>query len=233
MELKEYPVFQEVKVDNVTSDSAKTNWNVNEHCSVSIDYGTSTVYGTRQDNTTLGTTGLFNLTELTESTTYHYRLTATNTKGDMSITDDASFCTAAADIAVVPVSQTGILHGQIMFYEGNFMPGSVSGTATPVHRQVFVFEKLYVNDSDLVYTDKYNMCFFTPLNKKVIGVTESDAITGAFEITLPAGEYTLCVWENNEYYANGFDGYGWIFPVIIKKDLTTEVFFRIDYKACY
>lgn len=323
---KEYPVFQEVTVNEITSVSATTKWTLNEDCYVTIDYGTSTAYGFRQEINALTNNGEFNLDGLFAQTPYYYRLTATNGKGDMSITDEACFITAnqqsiestyiepsyyvlhfgesvnftakvttsdgnpypqylhwslcddnlspldpnigsintsqglnttftagnkegtaklrvygqipwqhdsisdIVNITILPNQGSGILRGQVMFYEGNFMPGQITGTATPVRRQVYIFEKLNMLAGDVVYSSP---CFFTTLNKKIIAMVESDATTGSFETVLPVGEYTICLLENGEYYANIWDGIGGIFPIVIKTNATLEILFRIDYQACY
>ncbi len=74
--------------------------------------------------------------------------------------------------------------------------------------------------------------FYTKINSPLIDSVITDQ-NGYFFLALSPGEYSLFVRERGLFYANLFDGDGFIFPVRVEKGKVTEVNIKIDYKATY
>jgi hypothetical protein len=96
------PTIALVAATIVTSTTAQTTSNLNPNgrtTSCHVEYGLTTAYGSRVDcpTTLSGTTGVLAqvfLQSLTPSTTYHFRLIASNADGT-TISGDRTFTTAA------------------------------------------------------------------------------------------------------------------------------------------
>ena len=69
------------RVAPIAATTATVNWTVDQACtSMSVDFGTTTAYGTNQAATPASGVGAIvaNLTGLTTATLYHYRINATS-----------------------------------------------------------------------------------------------------------------------------------------------------------
>jgi hypothetical protein len=124
--------------------------------------------------------------------------------------------------------------GQVLFWEGDFMPGITKdgvvygGQKKPVVRQIFVHEATSIAGVERV---DYGG-FYRKIRSKLVAETWSDS-AGMFAIPLPEGKYSLFIWEDSLYYANGMDGTGTIGPVDVEKDSMSKVQFDITYKATF
>jgi hypothetical protein len=117
--------------------------------------------------------------------------------------------------------------GNVWFWEGNFMPGSSTGTITPVIREIFVYEATrydsVVNAGPPFYRD---------ILTKQVAKTESNK-TGFFQIALKPGQYSFFVKEDSLYYANGSDSAGYILTARVFPNTVTKRQIDIDYRAAY
>lgn len=93
--------------------------------------------------------------------------------------------------------------GNVWFWSGNFMPGSATGTITPVRREIFVYE---ATRWDSVERDVSGR-FYRAIHSKLIAHTESNS-TGFFQVSLPSGKYSFFVLEDSRYYASEGDSVG-------------------------
>lgn len=125
---------------------------------------------------------------------------------------------------------SGTLEGTVIFREGDFMPGSPTGTRTPVVREVLIFEAAAVDDVTYAHTPPDP--FYSAIHTKHIAAITSD-INGRFTLSLPAGQYSLFVREDDLYYSNSFDRNNLISPVRIISGATTTFEFNITYQATY
>ncbi|MEW6686966.1 MAG: hypothetical protein AB1393_12310 [Candidatus Edwardsbacteria bacterium] len=116
--------------------------------------------------------------------------------------------------------------GNVWFWKGNFMPGSATGTITPVVRQVFVYKPVHI---DSVVTVGYSP-FYLAIHGTLVATTTSNN-TGFFQMVLDTGKYSLFVKEDTLYYANLFDGEGYILPAKVARDSVTKVQIDITYEA--
>ncbi len=87
-----------------TGTGAMITWMTNEASDTQVDYGTETTYGsTATLNTALVTSHNQELSGLTESTTYHYRVRSRDQAGNLSISGDFTFTTL--DITAPVISE--------------------------------------------------------------------------------------------------------------------------------
>lgn len=110
------PSVVTTSASSITSTSATANGTVNPNGTLTnayYDYGTTTAYGQTTSSTSVGlgtspvsVNGL--LAGLNSSTTYHYRLVATNTNGQTTYGSDATFTTSAPSLPnLTPYQSSG------------------------------------------------------------------------------------------------------------------------------
>jgi hypothetical protein len=129
--------------------------------------------------------------------------------------------------------------GEVLFWEGNFMPivypDVLSGQISPVVRTVFIHEATKDDQVQWVYVEIEPCCgarFISEISTDLVAFTQSDDL-GFFEIELPAGRYSIFVREYDYLYANLFAGEGYIFPVEVREGEVTGIKFDITYKAYF
>lgn len=76
-----------------TADSATLKVFTNEKAKVSVEYGSSTSYGTTTPATDLGYRSIITLSGLGANSTYHYRVTVTDADGNSRTSSDSTFMT--------------------------------------------------------------------------------------------------------------------------------------------
>lgn len=74
---------------------ATVTWTTDEPARGTVEYGTTTAYGSRVESTTLATSHSHSLTGLAPGTTYNYRVRATDSAGNASTSANRTFTTAA------------------------------------------------------------------------------------------------------------------------------------------
>ena len=88
------PVISGVTVSSITTTGATVSWTTNEPARATLAVGTTTGYGTTLNgDTSLSTAHQVVLTGFTSSTTYHFRITATDAASNSASTTDATFTT--------------------------------------------------------------------------------------------------------------------------------------------
>ncbi len=94
------PVISNVVVQNITSDRATLIWTTDEPATSQVEFGLTESYGS---STTKDETLLMNhqqtLTGLSALSTYHFRVKSGDAVGNLAISGDADFKTAASDSA--------------------------------------------------------------------------------------------------------------------------------------
>ncbi|MBI3805610.1 MAG: fibronectin type III domain-containing protein [Nitrospirae bacterium] len=97
------PVLSGITAANITSSSAVLSWTSNETATTQVDYGITTAYGASSSlNSTLTTSHGQTLTNLSPSTIYHYRVRSRDAAGNVGISGDNTFTTAAAPDTTPP-----------------------------------------------------------------------------------------------------------------------------------
>lgn len=91
-----------VAASSVTETSAQVSWLSDEVTSGSLEYGTTTAYGSILSAGASSTEHSVALSALTSGTTYHYRAKVVDSGGNITYSLDHTLTTAAAPVAVVP-----------------------------------------------------------------------------------------------------------------------------------
>jgi len=125
------------------------------------------------------------------------------------------------------VTITQGIWGEVLFWEGDFMPIDPSGTVTPVARQIFIYDATHFSMVEIEGGG-----FYSQIGTDMVTQAASNE-NGCFEVELEPGRYSVFVWENGLFYANGGDGQGFIYPVTVSQGATTRISFNIDYMATY
>ncbi len=125
------------------------------------------------------------------------------------------------------------IRGKIEIREGNYMPGPTrSGQPAPSPqnpsstREIFIYEPVNLNQVT------GNEGFYSHIGAKLIANVQT-AKDGSFQVALKPGKYSLFSKEPKGFYANQFNGEGYIFLVEVKPNQVTPVNFVIDYNASY
>lgn len=100
------PVLSEVVISGVTDQTATITWNTSENTLVTVEYGTTTAYGSSSIGTAYGISGSSMLTGLSNATIYHIRIQGQDEAGNISYSDDQTFTTSGplASIVITPDS---------------------------------------------------------------------------------------------------------------------------------
>ncbi|MGI8967170.1 MAG: GH25 family lysozyme, partial [Limisphaerales bacterium] len=90
------PVISGVSAVNISSGGATITWSTDINSDSVVDYGLTTSYGTTVSNGTMVVSHSVNLSGLSASTTYHYRVKSKNGSGQLSTSGDFTFTTLAS-----------------------------------------------------------------------------------------------------------------------------------------
>jgi hypothetical protein len=99
------PVISSVAAGSITGSSAVISWTTNEASDTQIEYGTTTSYGSSTTrNSVLTTSHSGSLSGLLANTTYHYRVLSRDGFGNLAVSVDFTFKTAAASDTTAPTA---------------------------------------------------------------------------------------------------------------------------------
>jgi hypothetical protein len=105
------PAISSVAAGSPTGTGTTISWSTDEAADSQVDYGTTSAYGTTTTrNSALGSIHSQALTGLTAGTVYHYRVRSTDAAGNVSVSPDATFTTAAPSgptLTATPASVAG------------------------------------------------------------------------------------------------------------------------------
>ncbi|MBI2023682.1 fibronectin type III domain-containing protein, partial [Candidatus Giovannonibacteria bacterium] len=93
------PTQSAIASSAITSSGATITWTTNESSNSTVDYGLTTGYGSSAVNASMVTSHSVNLTGLSASTLYHYRVKSTDAAGNTATSADFTFTTLAAATA--------------------------------------------------------------------------------------------------------------------------------------
>jgi peroxiredoxin len=102
------PTVSDITISSLTTSSVKINWNTEREANSSVQYGTNASYGSSAGSESeFVTTHNVDLTGLSPSTTYHFKLISTDHDGGATETGDSVFATSeAGTVTTVTVTQT-------------------------------------------------------------------------------------------------------------------------------
>jgi hypothetical protein len=91
------PVISSVASNSLASNSATINWTTDESSDSQVEYGPTTSYGSSSTlNTSLVTSHSVNLSGLSPSTAYHYRVKSKDSSNNQATSSDFTFTTQAS-----------------------------------------------------------------------------------------------------------------------------------------
>jgi hypothetical protein len=141
---------------------------------------------------------------------------------------------AACSVAMKNNQSQGIT-GKIVWLEGNLMPAIGDTTMAqrmagrPVQRTIYIYEPTVGDETEK--TQDAGM-FYSKIHTKLVKKVNTDG-KGTFRIVLPPGKYSVFVLEEKGFFANIFDGEGYINPVIVEAGKFTEMVIKVNYMAFY
>lgn len=93
------PVISSVASSGITSSGATITWSTNEPADSQVEYGINTSYGTLTPlDTNLAQNHSVTLSGLSVNTTYHYRVRSKDAAGNLAVSGDYTFTTAATSV---------------------------------------------------------------------------------------------------------------------------------------
>jgi len=98
------PVISGVFSTGISSSSAIINWSTNTPATSYVQYGTSSYTNTTAEDSLLTTIHSVTLSGLSPSTLYHYRAGSHDSLGQLTLSPDLTFTTAAAPVTVSTIS---------------------------------------------------------------------------------------------------------------------------------
>ena len=101
------PVINSAAAAAISSSAASVGWTTNEPGDTQVEYGTSSAYATMYSsmtalNETLATAHSQVLSGLSASTLYHFRVRSYDAAGNLAVSEDSTFTTAAATDVTAP-----------------------------------------------------------------------------------------------------------------------------------
>ncbi len=100
------PVISNVVVSNITSSSAIVTWDTDEAADSTVNYGTTSGYGSTQADASFVTSHSVNLTGLSANTAYHYEVVSKDPSNNSTSSSDNTFLTQAASSSTPPTITT-------------------------------------------------------------------------------------------------------------------------------
>ena len=92
------PILSSIGASGITGNSAVIIWHSDEKADSKVEYGLTTSYGSTQTNATDVYNHSINLTGLSLSTPYHYRVTSLDPSNNSSVSTDYTFTTTSGGI---------------------------------------------------------------------------------------------------------------------------------------
>jgi hypothetical protein len=90
------PLITGVAASSITVNGTTIVWNTNEASNTQVDYGTTSSYGSSTSlNSSMATSHTATLSNLSASTSHHYRVRSRDAAGNLALSGDFTFTTAA------------------------------------------------------------------------------------------------------------------------------------------
>jgi hypothetical protein len=98
------PTISSIAAGGITASGATVTWTTNEASNTQVEYGLTTAYGSQTTlDSSMVTSHSAQLSGLTAGTLYHYRVKSRDAAGNLSVSADRTFTTAAAPDTTPPV----------------------------------------------------------------------------------------------------------------------------------
>jgi hypothetical protein len=107
------PVISNIQVSGISASGATVTWTTDTASDTTVQYGTTTAYGSSASSATLVTSHSQGVTGLVASTLYHYRVLSKDAFGQTTTSADGTFTTTATPPAVPTFrSQANVTNGK-------------------------------------------------------------------------------------------------------------------------
>lgn len=103
------PVISNLVITGVSSSEVTLTWNTDSATTTTVDYGTTSSYGSQALESTLSTSHSVTLTSLSANTSYHYRISSTDESSNTTSTSDNTFSTAVASSSTTTSTTTVVV----------------------------------------------------------------------------------------------------------------------------
>ncbi|MBN1363748.1 MAG: fibronectin type III domain-containing protein [Syntrophaceae bacterium] len=188
------PVISNIKVTDITENSVKINWTTDQPTQGRVEYGATTSYGSAVSNSLEETTHSLTLSNLTPSTTYHFRVVASSGNGTTTYSSDNSFKTNGRIVITINSPANGAnISGNNVTVTGSINNAAnvetgvtVNGMAAALNNNQFVVNNVPLNAGANTIT-----VTATDVN----GTTASKSIT--VNTTIPENFITLSAYPES------------------------------------
>lgn len=125
------------------------------------------------------------------------------------------------------------IRGEVLWVEGNQMPGADSSTGVikPVSREVHIYEPVSESDAVEATDRKDAYAVYSKIETTLVATTTSNE-SGLFEVALEPGSYSVFVEDEGDWFCNSMTAEG-LCVVTVLADEATSYAIRIDYAASY
>jgi len=110
------PVLSGISASGITHSAATISWSTNEASNSVVEYGTTAGYGSTASSGSMVTSHSLQLSSLSGSTLYHYRVKSQDAAGNLATSGDYTFTTPATPDTTPPVlsgiSASGITYSE-------------------------------------------------------------------------------------------------------------------------
>jgi len=153
------PVINNVAVSNISASSATITWKTDEMSDSKVEYGKTESYGSSKSNTSLVTSHSITLIGLEPGTSYHYKVSSSDSSGNQASSGDFIFTTFEQPQNVMHIAdiQMALKSGGFWFLKYTYATATVTvvdAQSNPVAgTQVSGHWSGATNDSDSGITD--------------------------------------------------------------------------------
>lgn len=178
------------------SVSATITWTTDDLCSSEVEYGLTTSYGSKVTSATLVIGHSLQITGLSPSTLYHFRVASTNSAGLGTNTADFTFTTAAADTTPPTVTITAPADSATVSEVISFTADASDNVAV-VSVKFYVDDAIQVTDTEAGYGFSWNTRNVANGSRSLKAIAEDTSgnkATNTITVTVNNSDAAPAVW---------------------------------------
>ena len=195
------PIIFSPFVSSITQNSALISWFTNENSDSQVEYGTTISYGSSTLlNISLVTSHSVSLSSLSPATTYHYRVKSKDASGNLAISGDNTFITAA----LPPGAPTNLMATSTSPYRVDLTWSAPSGNGSVASYKIYRNSQVW---GYIFNSTSYSDWGASPLTTYVYAVSALDAAgnespqSASVSVTTPAIPDTMppFMWDGQPW----------------------------------